>query len=204
MKLIRLRGKYAVGEHTHAIVDDGRFEELNKHKWKAKPNRPNGNVYAIRTRMINGKMKDIRMHRVVIGVNYDGIHDLDHINRNSLDNRRINLRLCTRAENCANSNFNSTTNLHPQPKKYLCIPHTCGIKFGSCLECGVRFTNKSGKQKYCSDECRYKDKARKDRTSKLVENCLECGHTFTNVSGNRKYCSDECRCTNWNKKRRVV
>ena len=61
MQAIRLRGKYAVGDHAYAIVDDADYKALNQYKWKAKPNREGGNVYAIRTSMIDEKMCDIRM-----------------------------------------------------------------------------------------------------------------------------------------------
>ena len=40
------------------------------------------------------------VHRVVMG-NPKGM-DIDHINHNSLDNRKENLRICTRSQNCAN------------------------------------------------------------------------------------------------------
>lgn len=42
-----------------------------------------------------------RMHVMILGKAPDG-YVIDHINRNKLDNRRINLRVCTQAQNTAN------------------------------------------------------------------------------------------------------
>jgi hypothetical protein len=78
-----------------AIVDDEDYELLSRYKWQAHMNRsayrPMGNV--------NGKM--VRMSRFIMQAP-KGI-EVDHINGNSLDNRRCNLRLATRSQNAANS-----------------------------------------------------------------------------------------------------
>jgi hypothetical protein len=77
-----------------AIVDDEDFEYLNRWTWHYCTG------YAKRIIDINGKRKRIRMHRAVLDTP-DGI-ETDHINRNKLDNRKENLRYCTRAENMRN------------------------------------------------------------------------------------------------------
>jgi len=41
------------------------------------------------------------MHRFIIGVEDSKVH-VDHINHDTLDNRKSNLRLCTNAENIRN------------------------------------------------------------------------------------------------------
>lgn len=46
------------------------------------------------------KHRTKKLHRLVINAK-DG-EEVDHINRNKLDNRRINLRICTRQENLMN------------------------------------------------------------------------------------------------------
>jgi len=72
------------------LVDDDDFEYLNQWKWYC-----SSNNYALR-----GAPKHIRMHRVIMRTPA-GVF-VDHINHNKLDNRKENLRNCTKAENCRN------------------------------------------------------------------------------------------------------
>lgn len=48
---------------------------------------------------VNGKV--VLVHRLVLGLKIKHF-DVDHINHNTLDNRRCNLRICTRFENLQN------------------------------------------------------------------------------------------------------
>lgn len=73
-----------------ALVDDGDFEELNKHKWCF------DGQYAQRRE----NTKAIRMHRVIIEIPAGMV--IDHIDGNKLNNQRSNLRICTNAENTMN------------------------------------------------------------------------------------------------------
>ena len=76
-----------------ALVDDNDFEWLNKFKWYF-----GWNGYAIRS--VKGGNKKVSMHRTILLTSCDnkGIQ-VDHINRNKLDNRRANLRKCSLIEN---------------------------------------------------------------------------------------------------------
>lgn len=74
-----------------ALVDDEDFEELNKHKWTS-----SSHGYA--KRAIFGKT--VYMHREILG-KVDGL-EVDHKNGNGLDNRKENLRRCSRMENVRN------------------------------------------------------------------------------------------------------
>jgi len=80
------------------VVDDEDYEYLNQWKWQAwkPPNSPR-NYYAIRKHQRNGEQKIIRMHHVLLPL-LKGMQT-DHIDGDSLNNRRSNLRRCTYAEN---------------------------------------------------------------------------------------------------------
>ena len=47
------------------------------------------------------------LHRLIMGVTNNPNVDVDHINGNTLDNRRCNLRVCSTSENTANKHFSS-------------------------------------------------------------------------------------------------
>lgn len=90
-KLIKLtQGKFAT-------VDEEDFESLNQKKWCASVNRKGGDYAALCYE--NGKM--IRMHRKILGVTDSKIM-VDHIDHDTLNNQRYNLRLATITQN----NFN--------------------------------------------------------------------------------------------------
>lgn len=79
------------------MVDDSDFDSLNQWKWLN-----NGHGYAIRIPYIKGKKKVIVwMHREIMRPEKSRL--VDHKNGDRLDNRRENLRICSRAENAMNS-----------------------------------------------------------------------------------------------------
>lgn len=82
--------KISLSKGLEAIVDDEDFESLSQYKWRF------DGRYATRL----GDSKKVYMHRAIAG--NDSTLDTDHINRDKLDNRKSNLRICTRTVN----NFN--------------------------------------------------------------------------------------------------
>lgn len=80
----------ALNKDYFVLVDEADHESLNKYKWHYR------NGYAAR----RTHTKSIYMHRELIGCPDD--LQVDHINRDRLDNRRSNLRIVTAVENCAN------------------------------------------------------------------------------------------------------
>ena len=91
-KLIPLtQGKFA-------IVDADMFEYLSQWKWHIKKG-PN-TYYAVRNEGKRPNRKKILMHRQVM--NCPTGKEFDHINHKGFDNRRINLRICTRLQNSQN------------------------------------------------------------------------------------------------------
>lgn len=80
-------------------VDDELFEELNQWKWYAGGHK--NYPYATRSEPNSTGDKKIRMHRFIMNPKP---HELiDHIDRNTLNNKRQNLRICTTGQNKANS-----------------------------------------------------------------------------------------------------
>ncbi len=94
MKMIPLtRGQFA-------LVDDEDFDWLSKYKWNL-----NSQGYAMTGIYCPGYAAykgsiGRQMHRIILNV-LPGF-EIDHINGNTLDNRRANLRLCNRNQNARN------------------------------------------------------------------------------------------------------
>ena len=84
-----------------ALVDDADYEWLNQRKWHAANNHGWG-WYAERKGACdsNGKRHTILMHRVITGAGLG--QQVDHKDRDGLNNQRANLRLCTASQNHAN------------------------------------------------------------------------------------------------------
>ena len=78
-----------------AIVDDDDFEKLPQNKWYC-----SSYGYAVRTSRETLKRKMYWMHREIMDCP-EGF-EVDHINGDRLDNRKSNLRICSRDSNCKN------------------------------------------------------------------------------------------------------
>lgn len=85
-----------------ALVDEDDLHWLAVHSWHANRGGNSGKQYARRTfRNEQGKQSALLMHRAIMNAP-SGVM-VDHINGNTLDNRKENLRLCTHGENMQNS-----------------------------------------------------------------------------------------------------
>ena len=93
--------KMSLTKGQFALVDCEDFEWLSTWKWSSFSTK-GGVFYACRGTTRNGVHKTLFMHREIMGLKAGDGLEIDHINRNPLDNRRANLRLATRKENCAN------------------------------------------------------------------------------------------------------
>lgn len=101
-----------------ALVDDEDYERLSSNKWYC-----SAYGYAVRTERASEKRITHWMHREVLECP-QGM-EVDHINGNKLDNRKVNLRICSRKENCKNvskSKINSSgykgVSFHKQRNKF--------------------------------------------------------------------------------------
>lgn len=88
------------------FVDSEDFEKLNKYKWYALYNKFTRNYYATRTINSGEKKCIVYMHRELVKLKKGYL--VDHINHNTLDNRKCNLRSATHSQNQMNSKIRIT------------------------------------------------------------------------------------------------
>ncbi len=93
-----------LSQNKFAIVDAEDYNRLNKYKWcLSKTTHTNYALTRVKAKRVKGKRakrKAMLMHRFILNAPRHLV--VDHINHNGLDNRKKNLRLCTRAENNRN------------------------------------------------------------------------------------------------------
>jgi len=92
--------KIKLSQNQFALVDDEDFEKLNNRKWSAKFDNHTNKFYAYGHLDKKNNYKSILMHRFIMG--FPTNKQIDHINKDTLDNRKINLRIVTNAQNQAN------------------------------------------------------------------------------------------------------
>lgn len=94
MKSISITGTY-----NFVIIDDEDYEKVRHLKWYM------ANGYAQRSDFSRKKSGDsrhsypLKMHRVILGLEYGDKNQVDHINFDRMDNRRENITTCTASEN---------------------------------------------------------------------------------------------------------
>lgn len=98
MMQFKLHGRNARG--LFALVDDDIYHKYKHLNWTLRTLR--GDMRSVVAWMdVNGKNKIVKLHRLAAGHIRRGMR-VDHINGNVLDNRRLNLRICTETENNRN------------------------------------------------------------------------------------------------------
>ena len=80
-----------------ALVDDDDFEYLNAHKWYADPIRHTYDAKR-RVRRPDGGWTSLYMHHAILRVDAK-CSEVDHVDRNGLNNQRLNLRAATCSQN---------------------------------------------------------------------------------------------------------
>lgn len=84
--------KIQLTQGKEALIDEEDFKRVSKNSWS----------YHHSGYVVRGKPQ-ISLHRFIIGAKKGQY--VDHINRNKLDNRKENLRLCSKKQNNSNSLF---------------------------------------------------------------------------------------------------
>lgn len=102
--------KIKLNRGMFAEIDREDLNKVNKHTWHVKISR--NTCYAVSK---NNKTKNIRMHRLIMGVLKNKTKIIDHIDGNGLNNKKNNLRMCTVSQNMRN--------LH------LAIPNSSGCRW---------------------------------------------------------------------------
>ena len=106
IRQVRIEGNIAYVPLTReyeAIIDAADLSLVNSYNWYAKVCK--NTVYAVRTDRSESKQRDVYMHRVIMGE--PGGFDVDHLDRNGLNNSRKNLRQATKAQNQHNAGVRS-------------------------------------------------------------------------------------------------
>lgn len=86
----------SLGHGRVAIIDVEDLALVTKHKWHSQPSL-SGSFYAVAS---TGSKRLLPMHRLICPAP-SGM-EVDHVDGNTLNNRRANLRLATRAQNSRN------------------------------------------------------------------------------------------------------
>ena len=93
--------KIPLTQNQYAIIDAKDYQWINQWKWSATWNSHTNSYYAKRnsSRRSPGKRHTIAMHREILGLKHGNKLQVDHIDHNTLDNRRKNLRTVTNRGN---------------------------------------------------------------------------------------------------------
>lgn len=98
--------KIPLTQGKFATVDNEQYGRVAQHKWCVSIKNSHGKPYFYAVRNIyitgNGRPTMVYMHRLLCDAPNNKALVIDHINGNTLDNRKVNLRVVDRATNLAN------------------------------------------------------------------------------------------------------
>ena len=103
LPLFPLYRRISLSKGQFTIVDEADYEWVMQWKWCATLNPGNNAWYAMRSTKVAGKNQTIRLHRLLMGIQRGNKLQVAHINHDTLDNRRENLRVCTASQNQFNT-----------------------------------------------------------------------------------------------------
>lgn len=98
-------------KNKECIIDKEDFKKIINYTWYLDKD---GYAIGCTRRDKNGKQKNFKMHRIILNCLTKEDIIIDHINRNKLDNRKENLRICTQIQNSRNKevNYNKESSIY--------------------------------------------------------------------------------------------
>ncbi len=91
--------KIKLSQNKYALIDNEDYDRINQWSWYYHTGYARRCIYPYG----RGKTITLFLHRIVFNrKKWRGDEEVDHINGNTLDNRKKNLRICSRAENMMN------------------------------------------------------------------------------------------------------
>lgn len=112
-------------------IDEEDYENFSKSNWFLSGN------YVLRYLKSDDGLILQRMHRLVVGAKMSDLV-VDHINGDTLDNRRCNLRICSPAENAWNRRLNSN---NTTGYKGVYFKKSRGMYFARIVKGGKRYAS---------------------------------------------------------------
>lgn len=111
-----------------ALVSPEDYERVSQFSWSVCRGRYTS--YAYRNEWMNGRQRGIQMHRFIAGAGKG--EEVDHKDRNGLNNTRENLRLCSKSQNHANI----LKRADAKHSTYKGVGRSQSGKFTALIECG--------------------------------------------------------------------
>lgn len=106
----------------NVLIDKEDFEKIKNYDWHISTHDIPNKLYYFRCQ--KGE-QTVRLHREIMGCTYKDGREVDHINGDTLDNRKQNLRVCSHSQNGKNMKINKRNNTgykgiswHPRDKCY--------------------------------------------------------------------------------------
>jgi hypothetical protein len=121
-----------ISDNEFAIVDDDLYPALSQMRWHL--HKTKSTNYAEFIIQKNNNVYRMYLHRYIMDPPEGFI--IDHINGNGLDCRKVNMRICTRKENCWNSTITKKSLTGYKGVSYgdNCI--RASIRYGKCIHIG--------------------------------------------------------------------
>ncbi len=100
-----VNGEYCEVSTSQGIkfkIDSEDLERIKEYTWYAYKKRKGGEFYITADKQVKGQRKRYNLHRFLLGCSKGDGKIVDHINRDTLDNRKNNLRFTTHSQNQGN------------------------------------------------------------------------------------------------------